>query len=191
MLVAAVTVLVGCSDDEIGAPPAASEPVAAATDVDEPGAQPDSGRAGDPASGEFGRDEFGGFVNPCAVLTEAEVSAATGLTVRGTEDQGPIGCAWFVDNVDPDIIADDAITWQPFPPEQFAFQQDAIDQGLEGEEIAGLGSGALYIGSEALGEVWVSLDDLSFRVGNQFAFGNYDARPAQEALAAALVNALG
>jgi len=32
---------------------------------------------------------------------------------------------------------------------------------------------------------------LSFRVGNQFAFGNYDARPAQQSLAAALVDALG
>jgi hypothetical protein len=185
-----LAVVAGCGSDEVGGPPAATESAAAGdtAEVDDPAGGDQSRGA---ATGGFGQDDLGAFVNPCDVLSEDAVSAATGLTVTGTEDQGPLGCVWFVEKVDPDILADDAITWQPFPPEQFAAQQQAIDQGLDGEEIPGLGNAAVFIGTEALGEVWVSLDELSFRVGNQFAFGNYDARPAQEALARALVDTLG
>jgi len=148
MFVVVVAVLAACSDDEVGAPPATTQSVEEATDTEEAGEQLANDQTGDPAAGGFGRDELGGFVNPCAVLTEDEVAAATGLTVTGSEDQGPVGCAWFVDEVDPEILADDAISWQPFPPEQFVAQQQAIDQGLDGEEISGLGNAAVYIGTE-------------------------------------------
>lgn len=143
------------------------------------------------AGGGFGTDGVGGFVDTCSVLSDDQVEAATGLTVTGSEDQDNLGCRWFVENVDADILADDAISWQPFTREQFQSQFDAVEQGLEGEEITGIGNRALYIGNEATGEVWVELDDLSFRVGNQFAFTNVEGRPAQEGLAAALAQALG
>jgi hypothetical protein len=145
--------------------------------------------AGDTASGGL-RREGGAFVDTCDVLTEAAVAAATGLTVIGSEDEPGFGCTWFVVNIDPAIIADDAITFRPFPGSQFAAQREAVGQGLQGEEIAGLGDAALYIGTPALGAVWVLVGDVSFEVGNQFAFSGVEGRPYQVALAAALVEAL-
>ena len=136
------------------------------------------------------RREAGVFVDTCRVLTEDEVAAATGLTVIGFEEEPGFGCTWFVENIDPSIIADDAITFRPYPAAQFDAQRAAIDQGLDGEEIVGLGDDAVYIGTETLGGVWVRVGDLSFEVGNQFAFSNVDGRPYQEALAKAIVQAL-
>jgi len=191
LLVVVGVFAVGCGDaDDGGGLDPATDSTSASNNGGELDADPGGDETGLAADGAFGRDELGAFVNSCAVLTEAEVAAATGLVVIGSEDEPNLGCRWFVENVDLDIIGDDAITWQPFPVEQYEFQEQAVEQGLDGEHIADLGNGAAYIGTDMLGEVWVSLDELSFRVGNQFAFGNYDARPAQEALAAAIVEAL-
>jgi hypothetical protein len=136
------------------------------------------------------RREGGSFVDTCSVLTEDEVAAATGLTVIGAEEEPGFGCKWLVENIDPAIIADDAITFTPYPAVQFTAQLDAVEQGLGGERLDGLGDDAVYIGTETLGGVWVLLGDVSFEVGNQFAFSNVEGRPYQEALAGAIVDAL-
>jgi hypothetical protein len=179
LVVAAVVLVGGCgSADELDLGDLSDRTVPAATTTTD-----DSASVGL-------RREGGEFVDTCAVLTEAEVAAAAGLTVIGSEEEPGFGCKWFVKNVDPSIIADDAITFRPFPATQFAAQRDAVEQGLQGEEIAGLGDAAIYIGTPALGAVWVLVGDLSFEVGNQFAFSGVEGRPYQEALAAALVDAL-
>lgn len=186
-------VAMGCGSDGGGDPTgggsagATAPPAATAASGDA-----DAGAgSGDQGGGASVVDSSGSVAAPCSVLTEQEVADATGLVVTGSEDRGAEGCRWYVERVDPDIVADDAISWQPFRAEQFGSQKDALEQGLEGEQIEGLGNDALFVGPATIGEVWVLLDDLSFRVGNQFAFGNLDGRPAQEALARALVDALG
>ena len=150
-----------------------------------------STRQDDVADGEGGfARRAGEFVNTCAVLTEAEVSAVTGLAVIGSEQTPGFGCTWFVEPVDPSIISDDAITWTPYPTVQFRAQLETADGGIDGEPIGGLGNEAVYVGSATLGSVWVLLDELAFEVGNQFAFTNVDGRPYQEALASAIAEAL-
>lgn len=189
LTIAALTVIaVGCGGSD-GVTQPAPEIEVAAPETDSGGSDPEAGGTG--TAGGFVMDATGNITNPCAVLAEDQVAAATGLTVIGSEDLGNVGCRWFVERVDEDVLADDAISWQPFRAEQFAAQKDALDQGLQGEPIEGLGNDALFIGPGTLGEVWVLVDDLSFRVGNQFAGGNYDGRTAQLGLAQALVDALG
>jgi hypothetical protein len=149
-------------------------------------------RGGDAGGGRATRlrREGGSYVDTCSVLTEDEVAAATGLTVIGSEEEPGFGCVWFVENIDPSIIADDAITFRPYPAAQFDAQRAAVDQGLAGEEIEGLGDAAYYIGTETLGSVWVLVDVVSFEVGNQFAFSGVEGRAYQEALARAIADAL-
>ena len=179
---AVVLAVSACGSDELDLADLSDRTVPVEDVAGEPVAEDDDGSAVLPR-------EAGRFVDGCSVLTEDAVAAATALTVIGSEESGG-GCEWFVENIDPSIIADDAITYRPFPGEQFASQRAAVEQGLAGEEIPGLGDDALYIGTETLGAVWVLVDDVSFEVGNQFAFTEVEGRPYQEALAAAIVDQL-
>lgn len=189
LLAGVVLPVAGCgSSDELDLGDLSDRTVPGADQGAEQGADQGGDAGGDRATRL--RREGGEFVDTCAVLTEDEVAAATGLTVIGSEEEPGFGCAWFVENVDPAIIADDAITFRPYPASQFAAQRSAIDQGLDGEEIIGLGDEAYYIGTETLGGVWVLLGDISFEIGNQFAFSGVEGRPYQQALAEAIVDAL-
>ena len=137
-----------------------------------------------------GEQDAAAFVARMLDMSTADYAAATGLTVLGSEEQPGLGCAWFVDSIDPDVTGDAAISWMPLPSIQYRQQLETTDGGLDGEEIPGLGDAARYVGSTTSGSVWVLLDELTFTVGNQFAFSNVEGRPYQEALAHALVDAL-
>ncbi len=106
--VLAVALLAGCGDvDELDLGDLSDRTVPAST-------SPLAGAPSDPAAGGL-RREGAEFVDTCAVLTLDEVAAATGLTVIGSEEEPGFGCVWFVEHLDPAIIADDAITFRPFP----------------------------------------------------------------------------
>lgn len=152
----------------------------------------DSADPGDPAAFRLGR---GAWENGCTVLTTDDVATATGFDVL--EAREGIGCSWVIAEVDPDIISEPMIGFEPMTTRQYDVQQEIAMTGSGGivaEPIEGLGSQAFWRGQESSGhgEVWVQTDQIGFRITNLFASPGFtgDTRTPMEALAAAVVDAL-
>lgn len=136
----------------------------------------------------------GSWENACTVVSVDEVEAATGFTVMEEREEG-FGCSWLIESVDPEVIGEPLLGWQPMRARDVNVQYEATGQAsMELEEIAGLGTFAFWRGSGPgpLGEVWARGEQIGFRVTNQFAGPNYsgDIRGPFEALATALVDSL-
>ncbi|HSJ29167.1 MAG TPA: hypothetical protein VLB67_13245 [Acidimicrobiia bacterium] len=147
---------------------------------------------GDPTAFRLAR---AGWENSCAVIDADQVAAATGFTVVDARESS--GCNWMIEPVDPAVIGDPIVGWQPMRARDVPVQWEASGQAGSSvvlEQIEGLGTMAFWRGNDvnALGEVWVETDQIGFRVTNQFAGPNYtgDPRAPLEALAAELVAAL-
>jgi hypothetical protein len=159
------------------------------------GSSSDSGDRdeGDPSAFRL---SSGTWENSCTVVSIDEVAAATGLTVLEEREQG-VGCDWVVESVDPDIISEPIVGWQPMRALNVNAQWEAsqpMASSLVLEEIEGLGTYAFWRGSGRGpgGEVWARNDQVGFRVMDQFSGPNYtgDVRASMEALAAALLDSL-
>lgn len=159
----------------------------------------DAGSGGDAPVDEGDPGAFrlasGAWENACTVLTTDQVEAATGFTVL--EAREAQGCNWVIESVDPDVVGEPIIGWQPMRARNVDIQFESAGQmgsSIVLEPIEGLGTMAFWQGSGVgdLGEVWAQGNQIGFRVINQFAGPNYtgDARAPLEELAAALVEAL-
>ena len=158
-----------------------------------------SGETSSSDSGDFDEGDpsafrlaSGTWENACTVISADAVEAATGFTVLEEREEG-VGCTWVIEPVDPDVIGDSMLGWQPMRARNIDVQWLGAQQsGLEVEAIEGLGTLAFWNGSGNLGEVWARGEQIGFRVTNQFAGFNYaeDTRAPLEAVAAALLDSL-
>lgn len=125
----------------------------------------------------------------CTIATTAEVEEATGFTVLGAEELYG-GCRWSIEGVDEDVL-EPAISWQPFDGGQVDSQRQAGEAGMDVTDLPGIGDEAFSLASGAgdhpLGEVWVRVGDVSFRVTNEFSTGRYAGSLDHQAGLAALV----
>lgn len=186
--IAVVALLVaGCGKGDAGQTVAPSETGGNVTEA------PISGN-GDSTAFRMGQ---AGWENTCTVITPEEVETATGFTVLDAQEVG--GCEWTIESFDPDIPEGSAvsISWLPMMKRQPDIQREAgprADSGLIYEDLE-IGEAAYWQGYEnfPLGEVWVQLDQLSFRVVNQFTTPSYegDTRSPMVALASAIAESVG
>ena len=138
----------------------------------------------------------GTWENSCTVVSTDEVEAATGFTVLEERDEG-IGCTWVIESVDPEIIGEPLLGWQPMRARNVNAQWEAsqpMASSVVLEEIEGLGTYAFWRGTGmgGAGEVWARGEQVGFRITNQFSGPNHtgDVRAPLEALAAALLDSL-
>lgn len=162
-------------------------------------ADPGAGNVSGSGEGDGSAFRLGqaGWENACVVLSQDEVADVTGFTVIGATEMG--GCGWAIEHVDENIVegADSSIGWLPMQSWTFDIQNESAllaDSSITIEMVEGIGESAFWQGVEgsAHGEMWVQVDQLSFRVVNQFATFAYegDIRTPMEALARALADSL-
>jgi len=192
ILVVAATACGGDTADPEGGPAATGD--VGETPADDSGDTVSSDPGGDAGAFRLGQ---AGWENACVVLGQDEVAEATGFTVMGAKEMG--GCGWSIEPIDQNIVegAESSIGWLPMQSWLFDVQRESAplaDSSITIETVVGIGAAAFWQGIEGSphGEMWVQLDQLSFRVVNQFATFAYegDSRTPMEALARALADSL-
>ncbi|MEZ5115197.1 MAG: hypothetical protein R2737_02910 [Candidatus Nanopelagicales bacterium] len=82
-------------------------------------------------------------VDPCSLVTAAEVEAATGETVTGTAEQPPITCLYTLDGVDVFVSVEDGEGRMGGPAAVYEGYLGWLPTG-EAVEVEGVGESALY-----------------------------------------------
>lgn len=196
ILTIALFVTAACSGDrapETGVTTDVGNQSSGSADGTNAGTQPAGGDT-DPSGFQMGQ---AGWLNACTVVDVDTVESATGFTVISADEQG--GCRWSIESVDPAVPEGStvAISWLPQTKRQFDIQREvgpSVDSSLLYDDIPSVGDAAYWQGVEGsgLGEVWVQLDQISFRVVNEYATPSYEGpiREPMTALAAEIADSV-